>query len=110
MVFKTTTAEIKRQSYYTVCAGYCEIDRLLTYTPRIAYTAGCYGWNYDVYEIDGLVICTGYRGMPGKRIKNAEKYEKLANKILCSEKPYSDKKKKLDKLLSKFVEEQIAMF
>lgn len=25
---------------------------------------GVYGWNFDVYDIDGTAIVTGYRGMP----------------------------------------------
>lgn len=30
----------------------------------IGYGCGVYGWNYDVYEIEGAVIVAGYR--PGK--------------------------------------------
>lgn len=30
----------------------------------IGYGCGVYGWNYDVYEIGGVVIVAGYR--PGK--------------------------------------------
>ena len=30
----------------------------------IGYNSGAYGWNYDVYEIEGVVIVAGYR--PGK--------------------------------------------
>ena len=30
----------------------------------IGYNSGAYGWNYDVYEIGGALICAGYR--PGK--------------------------------------------
>lgn len=30
----------------------------------IGYGCGVFGWNYDVYEIEGVVIVAGYR--PGK--------------------------------------------
>lgn len=30
----------------------------------IGYGCGAFGWNYDVYEIEGVVIVAGYR--PGK--------------------------------------------
>lgn len=46
--------------------GYCELQNLLHNHSPIAYTIGVYGWNFDVYDVYGLTICTGYRGMPGK--------------------------------------------
>lgn len=30
----------------------------------VGYGCGAYGWNYDVYEVGGVVIVAGYR--PGK--------------------------------------------
>lgn len=48
----------------TVAIGYCELHLLECADPE-AYTAGVYGWNFDVYRLGGLTICTGYRGMIG---------------------------------------------
>jgi hypothetical protein len=65
MKYKATNKEIK-QGYHTIIqVGYCAIQRLLRHESPVAYTCGHYGWNYDVYDIDGIAIVTGYRGMPG---------------------------------------------
>ena len=62
-----TTAKALREGYYTIIsAGYCELQTLLNYERPIAYSAGVYGWNFDVYEFDGVAIATGYRGMPSQ--------------------------------------------
>lgn len=41
---------------------YCAGSELLRGYGRIAYNAGVYGWNFDVYIIGQNVVCTGYRG------------------------------------------------
>ena len=64
-----------------ISAGYCELQTLLTNHEPIAYNAGDYGWNFDVYHVYGLTICTGYRNMPGRSAKNADKYNRLARVI-----------------------------
>ena len=77
-----TTAKALRAGYYTIIrAGYCELQ-LLSYESPVAYSAGLYGWNFDVYEFDGVAIVTGYRGMPSQNdrgdYKLAREYEALA--------------------------------
>jgi hypothetical protein len=64
--YKTTSKAIRSGYYHVITAGYCELDSLLKHRSPVAYNAGCYGWNYDVYDIGGIAICTGYRGMPQK--------------------------------------------
>lgn len=58
------------------CAGYCELQALLRNHEPVAYTSGIYGWNFDVYEVYGLTICTGYRNMPGSQLESCGEYEK----------------------------------
>lgn len=60
------------------CAGFEDLHYLLQNHEPFAYTAGIYGWNFDVYSVYGVTICTGYRGMPGKRLTGIEKYEQMA--------------------------------
>lgn len=60
------------------CAGFGDLQYLLQNHEPFAYTAGIYGWNFDVYNVYGVTICTGYRGMPGERLKGIEKYEQMA--------------------------------
>ena len=67
MKVKTTRKAIVNGSYNVKCAGYCDLSHLLNNHSPIAYTCGVYGWNFDVYEVYGVTICTGYRNMPGAR-------------------------------------------
>lgn len=67
-------------------AGYCELYYLLhgAGLERDGYNSGIYGWNYDVYYISQAAITTGYRNMPGYRLKNAAAYEEQA-KAICND-------------------------
>lgn len=68
MKFKTTAKEIKNGYYYVIPAGYCALQSLLSYKSPVAYSCGVYGWNFDLYDIDGVAIVTGYRTMPQKNV------------------------------------------
>ena len=82
MKIKTTRKAIVNSSSNIVSVGYCDLSTLLRYHSPIAYTCGVYGWNFDVYEVNGLTICTGYRGMPGRRANNVCEYEQAAKSDL----------------------------
>ena len=107
MSSKTTRRAIVNGSANIVSAEYCALQHLLHNHNPIAYTCGVYGWNFDVYEIDGLTICTGYRNMPGRRANNIGKYEKEAEKILSWENkiPYEEKREQVEQLLHEFVKQ-----
>lgn len=64
MKYKTTAKAIRDGYHYIISASYCSLQALLNYERPVAYCAGVYGWNFDVYDINGVAICTGYRGMP----------------------------------------------
>lgn len=79
---KVTAASIRKLSAKKIALGYCEAPYLLRNHEPIAYTAGIYGWNFDVYAINGVVVCTGYRGMVGSNPKvPVEEYEKRAREL-----------------------------
>lgn len=107
MKIKTTRKAIVNGSARIVCAGYCDLSHLLTNHSPVAYTCGVYGWNFDVYEINGLTICTGYRGMPGRRANNIAAYEEKARRILNGKSAVSfeKKQKQVEQLLNEFVEQ-----
>jgi hypothetical protein len=65
MKYKTTAKEIRNSSAPVIAISYCGAQALLNYRSPEAYTCGVYGWNFDVYRVHGVVICTGYRGMVG---------------------------------------------
>ena len=85
MKFKTTARQIKAGYSQILTVGYCDMAELLRYQEPTAYTAGVYGWNFDIYYVDGVAICTGYRGTPRGNIKDfcevVRKYEAKAREI-----------------------------
>ena len=90
MKYKTTAKEVRDGYYKIISVGYCELQGLLSYKSPVAYTRGLYGWNFDVYDIDGVAICTGYRGMPSKNsttdYKLVREYEAKADGKTAEEK------------------------
>lgn len=103
MKYKTTTKALRAGSCNLRCAGYCDLSSLLRGHEPVAYTCGVYGWNFDVYEVYGLTICTGYRGMPGKRLDGIAEYEKKADAIWCDyNKPYEERREEVETLLHEF--------
>lgn len=96
-----------KENYFTYEAGYCELQYLLRYKNAIGNNLGIYGWNCDIYIFDDIAITTGYRPF-GERINPAltKKYEEKARKIFDNyDLSYEQKKKKVNKLLEKFIEE-----
>ena len=78
MKYKTTRKAIVNGCANVKCAGFCDLQHLLKNHEATAYTHGAYGWNFDVYNVYGVTICTGYRGMPGSRLQGIEEYEQKA--------------------------------
>jgi hypothetical protein len=83
MKYKTTAKELKEGYHTIISVGYCELQFLLKYENPVAYSKGVYGWNFDVYDFEGVAIVTGYRGMPSKNSKMdiyylAREYDKKA--------------------------------
>ena len=104
MKYKTTRKAVVNNLPNVKSAGYCELQTLLNYHSPNAYTCGVNGWNFDVYELPGLTICTGYSNMPGERVKGGREYEQKAEKIMYDNSiPWEKKQGKLEKLLHKFV-------
>ena len=105
MKYKTTRKAVVAGSYNLVFAGYCDLQNLLRCHDAIAYTSGVYGWNFDVYKVHGLTICTGYRGMLGKRLEGIAEAEEKAMNILAWENKdmtYDEKREAVEELLHEF--------
>lgn len=110
MKFKITRKEIK-ENYRAINVPYCELQSLLHYRSPIAYNAGTFGWNYDMYDFTrdfstNICICTGYRGYPGISVAHDiyTKYEETAKEIINTM-PYREVKSKLDDLIHEFLDE-----
>lgn len=108
MKYKTTRKAIVSgtPAKRLVCAGYCDLQNLLVNHEPTAYTRGVYGWNFDVYNVYGLTICTGYRNMPGRRANNIGEYEKKAREIRDNySAPHDERMEKIENLLREFCEQ-----
>ena len=58
---KITRNEINKENL--VVLGYCQIQTVLNLFSadyKIGYNAGVYGWNYDLYRINGVDVIIGY--------------------------------------------------
>jgi hypothetical protein len=83
MKFKTTRKAINDR-FLVFQVSYCGVQTLLRYQNPFAYNSGIYGWNCDYYEVNGIVICTGYRPHGISTDKTREifnKYEKMAQAL-----------------------------
>ena len=86
MKFKTTKRAVKEGYHRILSVGYCALQSLLSHESPVAYTAGVYGWNADVYEIfPNTAIVTGYRPCACKRMKDdydvVKEYEEKARSL-----------------------------
>ena len=99
MKFKTTAKEMKSGYYMIISVGYCDLQNLLNYKTPVAYSAGTYGWNFDVYDIDGVAIVTGYRSMPSQHSK--ARYEFIRE---YDDKAQNKTKEERDLLIKEFIE------
>jgi hypothetical protein len=103
MAYKTTRKAIVDGAENVKSAGYCDLQCLLYNHSSTAYTAGVYGWNFDVYNVYGVTICTGYRGMPGPRLTGITEYESKAKAVLDNRgMTYDEKRNAVEKLLKEF--------
>lgn len=105
MKYKTTAKAIRESACNPRSAGYCDLSHLLNNHAPVAYTCGVYGWNFDVYEVYGVTICTGYRGMIGPRLEHIEEYEKQAADLLSwknKDMTYEEKREAVENLLHEF--------
>ena len=64
---KATKTEMK-QNYKILSVGYCDMQYLLNYHNPIAYSSGSYGWSCDYYEINNIIISTGYSPINSKNM------------------------------------------
>ena len=105
MIVRITRNDIK--TFNTrLSIPYATLQSLLSYIQPIGYNAGIYGWNYDCYDIDGVLLMTGYRTI-GKTIDRSiiNKYEKQADNLNSQNISYEDKKKEALRLLGQFINE-----
>lgn len=90
MAIRTTRKSINETFRNIYSVPYCSVQYLMSDVSRMAYTAGVYGWNADVYAFGSTALVTGYRPF-GKAVdKNViDSFENRA-KQLCNAGRYSE--------------------
>lgn len=107
MKFKTSKKNITNGYSHILGTGYCSMQWLLHYKNPIAYSTRVEGWACDYYEINNVLISTGYSPVNSKNVnRNYEtitEYDKKAKEIICSNIEYETKKQKVEELLNEFI-------
>lgn len=106
---KTKTTKKAAEKHYNtiISVNYCDLRRLLQSKTPKSYTFSALGWDADIYDINGIAICTGYRpfGNIEADYKTCQKYETKAKELRCSDIEIEKRKKQLDELIDEFIEE-----
>ena len=104
MKSKMTKREIKSKYNNIIKVGYCQAQYLLNCEDAVAYSAGVNGWACDYYDIDGVIISTGYAPIGKEADRNTiKKYNNEARALKYAN--YDEYKNELRKLISKFIDE-----
>ena len=109
MKFKVTRKEMKENYNNIISIGYCNAQYLLHFHDPIAYSTRAEGWACDYYEVNGVLISTGYAPINSKHV-NKISYDQLKNfddiaqeLIYCNDLNHEGKKHKVNELLIKLV-------
>ena len=104
MKYKTTRKAIMNGCANVRCAGYCDLQSLLKNHEPVSYTAGVYGWNFDVFDVYGVTIWYGDGILPGPRLDHIHEYEKKAATVwdYKDRRPFDEKQKAVENLLKEF--------
>lgn len=87
MEIKLNSREVA--AHRPIALGYCEAYRLLREKAvKIGYTSGVYGWNCDVYELEGVIITTGYRPIGKRSSAVAKALDRLEKRLESGKKVY----------------------
>ena len=108
--YKVTRKSMKESYDRIAKVGYCNLQCLLKFQEPFAYSTRVEGWACDYYDINNVLISTGYSPIENKRTKCSydicKKYNDEAYKILCDcSLTYEEQKEKIDNLLNEFITE-----
>ena len=114
MTFRVFKKEVKEHASYNnkklLCCSYCELQTLLRFRSIYGHTERPEGWGADVYDLDKIVLTTGYDPF-GKLIPHiiCKKYEEKARKLYNTKKMHRHEYyvNKLDKIITEFENEAI---
>lgn len=105
---KVSKKSIRDNEYRIMGVGYCGMQFLLSYQNPIAYSSGVYGWSCDYYEVNGVVISTGYSYVRDKNMNSdyelVNYYEQLARAVSSNQHlTYEERVNETNALLSALI-------
>lgn len=112
MKYHTTKKEIKNNYNRILGIGYCQAHHLLKWINPVSYCSGVYGWSCDNYDIDGVMISTGYNYIGSVNMQcdydKLKAWDKMAAELQDKlkrdhTKSWQDKKDEMQRLLIDFV-------
>ena len=97
-----------KQNYYIVGIPYCTAQNLLYYENPLAYSSGVYGWSCDYYDVENIVISTGYSYINNKRTAYDYDvlidYDRQASEIINNyDVDYDERQRQVKLLLNEFI-------
>ena len=101
---KITRNDINQENI--VVLGYCQAQTVLTrfaYNNKIGYNSGVYGWNYDLYRVNGVDIITGYRCPYENKTNKEIKTQLIAFENKLRKLSYSETYEKNEQLQKEFL-------
>lgn len=109
MKYKVTKKEIMAGFDKVIKVGYCNLQYLLNFeTPESYVSSRTYGWQADVYNINGVAIVTGYGpfGNIDPDYDTLKMYNTKAEKIIHDYSiDYEDRVKMVHELIRDFIGE-----
>ncbi len=110
MKLKATKRDVKARYNYIAKIGYCNAQHLLNYEEPFAYSERTEGWACDYYDIDGVLISTGYAPIESKNTDctydTVRIYDGEAEKIAGNhDLTWEEKRAKIRELLQEFIKE-----
>ena len=88
--------------------GYCALQYLLYFTPKLGHTERAEGWGCNIYELaPDIALTTGYDPFGNRRLPLAftERYEEKAKQILRENNYSYIAKEELERLLTELAAE-----
>ena len=105
------TKKTMRDGYNKIISiGYCDAESILNYQNPIAYSARTEGWSCDYYDVNGVLISTGYSPLNNKNTvennyQTIREYNSKAREIIHSDIDYKLKQEQVNSLLAAMVAE-----
>ena len=83
MKYRTTKKAIQEMSNPIYRVGYCNLQHLLRFIDPFAYSTRAEGWACDYYDVENVIISTGYSPIGRKTDYNlCREYDEKAAEIL----------------------------